>query len=501
MPTILLVTATDVEVLAVQDRFKNASGICREDRRDGRLYYYLGEVGGISIFMVRSEMGSIAPGASFETVSNAIRNLSPAAIIGLGICYGIKREAEGKKEPQEPDIEDILISQQLVVCHPVKLIGGETINRGDKATASLSLLPEFKNGKLTWKGQRVKFGVILSGDNLVNDIDFINDWQKREPEAIGGEMEGAGIYAASREGKVEWLIVKGICDWADGTKNDAHQKQAAYNAVDFTLHVIKQGGLAELPGSEAPSGTDREQSVIEERDQFLQQLKKGSYDELNVNRGALAVMVTPHVLSSAPLDFAAQETLMINHFRPMGSSYSYLIPGSEYWSRKCPSIGEPTTAIVKITKTGAIYSVTTEGIAFYLGYDHKDPAGYSIQAMALTDRTIRRVTSYLYLLHAFGLKGPFYVSLFLVNLARSRLDVPHRLAEGQGGTYNGGTIKSRIVKVPSKEITHQWTQFANVLQGAFDDIWNDFGFDHCIYFSKAGEWKGESELDHSGRIL
>ena len=65
------------------------------------------------------------------------------------------------------------------------------------------------------------------------------------PEAIGGEMEGAGVYAAA--GKTDWILVKAICDWADGTKHvdkEARQKAAATNAAELVVEAIGQGGFS-----------------------------------------------------------------------------------------------------------------------------------------------------------------------------------------------------------------------------------------------------------------
>jgi hypothetical protein len=59
-------------------------------------------------------------------------------------------------------------------------------------------------------------------------------------------MEGAGLYAAARDAKVDWILVKAICDWADGNKGadkDARQATAARNAAQFVLHTLKTVGL------------------------------------------------------------------------------------------------------------------------------------------------------------------------------------------------------------------------------------------------------------------
>jgi nucleoside phosphorylase len=55
-------------------------------------------------------------------------------------------------------------------------------------------------------------------------------------------MEGAGVYAACDGKSVEWILVKGICDFADGNKNEnkeSHQKKAIQSAVNLCEHVFK----------------------------------------------------------------------------------------------------------------------------------------------------------------------------------------------------------------------------------------------------------------------
>ena len=65
----------------------------------------------------------------------------------------------------------------------------------------------------------LSFGTILSGAKLVDSMDFRQQLRALEPEAIGGEMEGAGLYVACHDLKVDWILVKAICDFADGQKS------------------------------------------------------------------------------------------------------------------------------------------------------------------------------------------------------------------------------------------------------------------------------------------
>ncbi len=64
------------------------------------------------------------------------------------------------------------------------------------------------------------------------------------------EMEGSGIADATWTHEVGYLVVRGICDYCDGHKNDAWQGYAAVVAAAYT-----RGLLASMPGEEqeAPS--------------------------------------------------------------------------------------------------------------------------------------------------------------------------------------------------------------------------------------------------------
>ncbi len=236
---VLLVTAVPVEVKTVLSLFP------RYIRRFGEnnTYYDLGKVNGTSIFMVQSEMGSGRPGGSLATLSESIAALSPQAIVLVGIAFGIDQDKQR--------IGDILVSQQLL-DYELQRVGttasGDQLifSRGGRPEASPRLLDRFRGASFSWSEPEVQFGLILSGAKLVDHQGFKEQLLAFEPEAIGGEMEGAGLYAAAHRAKVDWIVVKAICDWADGhksTQKNQYQQLAANNALRFTLHAIQQGGL------------------------------------------------------------------------------------------------------------------------------------------------------------------------------------------------------------------------------------------------------------------
>ncbi len=243
---VLLVTVTKTEARAVLDY---CSGY--ELRFIGeRTYYELGIIGGAKAFMVQSEMGSDGFGGSRFTVEEGIRALAPSAVIMVGIAFGINMEKQ--------HIGDILVSRQLVAYDPQR-IGSDpdgkpiTFLRGDRVSAPIRLLDRFKAGRMAWlEPPDIHFGLILSGAKLIDNQHSRDQLRQIEGEAIGGEMEGIGLYEAARRYNVDWLLVKAICDWADGNKdNDKgnRQKEAARNAARFTIHVIQQGGFRNLHAS------------------------------------------------------------------------------------------------------------------------------------------------------------------------------------------------------------------------------------------------------------
>lgn len=71
-------------------------------------------------------------------------------------------------------------------------------------------------------------------------------------EIIGGEMEGVGLAAAlSRTNNSNWIVVKAICDWADGNKGEDkenRQRIAAKNAIDFCKRLFNTDMLTHIDG-------------------------------------------------------------------------------------------------------------------------------------------------------------------------------------------------------------------------------------------------------------
>lgn len=248
----LLITATEIERDTVLDLVKK-SFVRDQNLRFGQrqTYFDLGIIGGARVSLVQCEMGSGAPGASCATVADVIDDLHPHCVLMVGIAFGVNLTKQ--------KLGQILVSQQLQ-CYELQRVGTSPSGhldielRGDRATASTKLLGRLRATTASWDGARVAFGVLLSGEKLIDNIEFRDRITELVPQAIGGEMEGAGLYTAAVERKVDWIVVKAICDWADGKKcfkKSERQLDAAHQSAGFVLRAIEQGGFTSAVGTTA----------------------------------------------------------------------------------------------------------------------------------------------------------------------------------------------------------------------------------------------------------
>ena len=236
---VLLVTVTKVETRAVFQAFRDATGADpRPEAIGAKTYHDLGTVNEARVWLVQSEMGSGSLGAAQQTVHQGIETLAPSAVVMIGIAFGVN--------PEKQQIGDILVASKLLLYEPQRVGAEVTIPRGTRADCSPRLLDRCRSAELYWEGATVRFGLVLTGEKLVDNLPFRQELLEFEPEAIGGEMEGAGLYTACQDRKVDWILVKAICDWADGLKGadkDERQATAARNASRFVLHTLQKVGL------------------------------------------------------------------------------------------------------------------------------------------------------------------------------------------------------------------------------------------------------------------
>lgn len=239
---VLLMTATPRETDAILSAMSPLSG--ESDLAIGTLSvdsYTVGRLGNYAVAHCQSGVGSTAADGSIATTCDAIREVGPKVIFLVGIAFGVRR--------RDQRIGDVLVAKHIRPYGMYKAKPDTLEERGYTIPASVQLMKWMQDRTREWKfpradGSNVRIlspGEVLSGEVLVNNIGFRNWLTDRFPSAIGGEMEGIGAYAASsRYGHSHMLLVKAICDWADGCKNDRAQPFAAAAAVSAVEHLLSR---------------------------------------------------------------------------------------------------------------------------------------------------------------------------------------------------------------------------------------------------------------------
>ncbi len=232
---ILLVTVTEIEAQAILNCFPFA----KKHNIDKQIYYDLGSIGAARTVMTRST--HLGPFAVIHCVDEGIDHFSPHTVIMVGIAFGL--------HPDEQQIGDILVAKQIMNCDYQKIGTGPDnqpviLPRGTSIPVADRLLHYFQASQLDWiPPPSIHFGQILSSSRLIDHEGTRDELLRSFPEAIGGEMEGHGFCDVCSRKKVDWILVKAICDWADGNKGQnkaKYQRLAADNAARFVISVIKQ---------------------------------------------------------------------------------------------------------------------------------------------------------------------------------------------------------------------------------------------------------------------
>jgi len=161
------------------------------------------------VYKVRSSAGSIGPSGSTLVTSEAIKALRPNYVISMGICFGLKEKKH--------KMSDVLVSEHILDYETIRDGAVEATERGMRVPAGRGLLSAaWSTAAQGGRTYGVHFGLVVSGQKLIDSLDTIEELRNRFPDALGGEMEGSGIVSAALPEGTEWILVKGICDWGHG---------------------------------------------------------------------------------------------------------------------------------------------------------------------------------------------------------------------------------------------------------------------------------------------
>lgn len=253
---VLLVVANEIELKAVWRELRPGTG--RSSILAGNAgaeTYLIGRLGNHDVVVVQCYLGSTGQSGSQEVTGAAIELFHPQVVIAVGVALG--------KNRRKQKLGDVLLAKNLVLYEPQRVQPGRNVPRGPIPEASPRVLSAFRTLGASWRAKhpdgkpvRCVVGPVLTGEKLIDEPRFKKELFTRYPDAIGAEMEGAGLYSASARRKTDYILVKAICDWAV-RKNSSYQPQAAANAVHFVKHVLSHEhvfGGPEAEGSSIPPG-------------------------------------------------------------------------------------------------------------------------------------------------------------------------------------------------------------------------------------------------------
>ena len=245
---VLLVTVNNNETLATRSYLKPLDGhenIYKFSKRDdfNQLHevatYYIGKYGACPAAIRVIPPGSQVLGGASSVPRMALGCFPHlGAIIGVGVACGVEKKVK---------MCDVVVSSKVVNYDQGRIQHGEFTSRGQAINAS-EYLHMLLTERVKWPNDsfrkrlqeskmhipKVKSGVVLSGPYLIDDAVMkqllIKDFAQ---EAIGVEMEGAYLFAASRPASTDVILVKAVCDYGDGRKDKSYQPTAALMAADW----------------------------------------------------------------------------------------------------------------------------------------------------------------------------------------------------------------------------------------------------------------------------
>jgi WD40 repeat protein/nucleoside phosphorylase len=268
---VVLLTFNDHEFVAVTRAFLPPSAAPMPSTENGMAHFRLGQHGGVDVFLCHSAQGNRE---SQRTVSDLCVALKPLAVVAVGIAFGAD---QGKQNLGEVLVSSFICDYETAKVHD----GGRISLRGPRPPAARVWLEAARhvdqmqrNGSEagTWPTLHIKG--MLSGEKLVDDIDYRNSLKAlaAQDDIAGGEMEAAGLFKAVEGRGVDWLVIKAICDFADGQKGvnkDQRQADAAQNAAQVAKALFDSGLVsypdASLRPDRQPRGHDVDQHASSDR--------------------------------------------------------------------------------------------------------------------------------------------------------------------------------------------------------------------------------------------
>lgn len=192
--------------------------------------------------VIQCSMGATGPGGSLVVVQSAVPVLRPKAVICVGYC--------GSLCMTKAKLGDVVISSKLITYAYTKKRKCGIEERGSVVPPNKYMAGLIKGAGAGWKAPLKNEkdlevavrsdGVFLSGPEVIDDPKSQKELKMRFPQGTAIEMEGEGLYTAAHKHGIEWLVIKGVSDFADGSKSstDSWRPFASVMAASVVFHML-----------------------------------------------------------------------------------------------------------------------------------------------------------------------------------------------------------------------------------------------------------------------
>ena len=240
-----VLTVIEAELLAVCRAFDVDLDKDR-DFRDSRVYWTkelpLNNNESYSIIIAQSsDMANVD--AALLTM-DALHHWNPDAILLVGIAAATSSKQK---------LGDLVIGREIHYYERGKQAVGTRLpeikihNADPKLWNRFQALPKTTKDSFHISAQRpdndpyrplVYPGVIASGEEVIADPEIRNSIVASNRKIMAIEMEGYGVSRAAWQSSKPCLVIRALCDYADGNKNDDWHEYAAAVAAGFTKEFL-----------------------------------------------------------------------------------------------------------------------------------------------------------------------------------------------------------------------------------------------------------------------
>ena len=245
---ILLLTATEIELRGIMGYLEPKDGkkkIIETSIKGNKVY--IGKYGKCPVIVGMSAPGKAQQGPLDACLATTmiLMTIEIQYVIAVGICYGTD-----KNEKNDKSLGDVIVANLICDCTCLRFEkDGSLTRRGGEPSVGSKLLSVFYppvGYSHTQDGKKVKVhcSPFISRPDLVDNPDYNKQLKRLRSDALGGEMEGAGIMAAIEripsKHRVEAIVIKAICDWGDGDKSKAADWKpfSSHAAAQYVHHQM-----------------------------------------------------------------------------------------------------------------------------------------------------------------------------------------------------------------------------------------------------------------------